>query len=87
MLDQFLFQNKLKINPEIETHNSKLLLDLVRLNNGIGYFLYNEIEEKLDELVILDDYNNFPTNLIGIIYFNNHVRKNMMKFIEMIKNN
>ncbi len=87
LLDQFLFQNKLKINPEIETHNSKLLLDLVRLNNGIGYFLYNEIEEKLDELVILDDYNNFPTNPIGIIYFNNHVRKNMMKFIEMIKNN
>lgn len=87
LLDQFLFQNKLKVDPKIETHNSKLLLDLVRLNNGIGYFLYDEIEDKLDDLVILDNYNKFPINPIGIIYFNNHVRKNMIKFIELIKNN
>ena len=85
LLDQFLFQQGLKINPNIETHNSELLLNLVRLNNGIGYFIYEEIKDKLDEFVILDNMDLFPTNPIGLIYFKIHKRKNMTKFIEELE--
>lgn len=85
ILDQFLFQQGLKIDPNIEVHNSELLLNLVRLNNGIGYFIYDEIKDKLDEFVILDDYNKFPTNPIGLMYFNAHKSKNMIKFIEELE--
>lgn len=85
LLDQFLFQQGLKINPNIEIHNSELLLNLVRLNDGVGYFIYDEIKNKLDEFVILGDFESLPTNPIGLIYFKTHKRKNMSKFIEKLE--
>lgn len=62
-----------------------MLLDLVRLNKGIGYFIYDEIKDTLNEFVILDDYNNFLTNPIRLMYFNAHKSKNMLKVIEELE--
>lgn len=83
-LDQYLLQNNVQIEPIIEVHNSKLLLDLVRLNDGIGYFIYDEISDKLDEFEIIGNINNYPRNPIGAIYFNKFISTNLSKFIKCL---
>lgn len=85
LLDQFLFQHNLKIDPIVEVHNSDLLLELVRLNDGVGYFIYDEIKDMLDEFEIVGNYSDFPTNPIGIIYFNKYKSDNMIKFVNSVR--
>lgn len=85
ILDQFLSQNNEKISPDIEVHNSKLLLDLVRLNKGIGYFIYDEISDKLDEFSIIGNLDDYPKNSIGAVYFNKYISKNLLKFINCVE--
>lgn len=84
-LDQFLLQRNIEINPIIEVHNSKLLLDLVRLNKGVGYFIYDEISDKLNEFEIIGNISDYPTNPIGAIYFDKYISKNLSKFINCLK--
>lgn len=61
------------------------MLDLVRLNKGVGYFIYDEISDKLNEFEIIGNISDYPTNPIGAIYFDKYISKNLSKFINCLK--
>lgn len=66
MLDEILQSNNIKLNPAILMPDSKLMADVVKENDFIGYFIEDEVKEY--DLVKLELKEDMPTNSIGIIY-------------------
>lgn len=73
----------IKLNPDVEMPDSKLMIDFVSNNDYIGYFIKDEIKNSgLCELPI----ENLPVNSIGIIYPKYTINNISKKFVELVLN-
>lgn len=83
LLDEALQISGIKLNPDVEMPDSKLMIDFVSKNNYIGYFIKDEIiDSDLCELPIED----LPINSIGIIYPKYTINNISKKFVELVLN-
>lgn len=85
MLDEILISSNIKLNPNIEMPDSKLMADLVKEKEYIGYFVKEEVETF--DLVPLKLDIDMPKNYIGIIYSRNATNLITKKFIGLVLEN
>lgn len=83
MLDEILQNNNVKLTPNIQLPDSKLMADFVKNNEYIGYFIKDEI--KTYDLKEIELNEKMPINSIGIIYSNNMLNPIAQNFIKVIE--
>ncbi len=87
IIDDYLISKNVKHNIVMELPNSLLLKKLILKGIGIGYinqkFVASEIENR--EIIILNKFENLPTDNITIIYNSKNINKTIKKFIEILK--
>lgn len=81
-LDELLQKNNISLKPIMKMPDSKLMADLVKQNNFIGYFITDEVKDY--NLVKLNLQENLPRNYIGIIYNDMTCNNITKKFIELV---
>ena len=82
LLDEVLQNHNINLKPSIEMPDSKLMIDFVKENNFIGYFVEDELENSgLVKITIKEDY---PINSIGIIYPKKTMNVTTKKFVELV---
>ncbi|MDO5556459.1 MAG: LysR family transcriptional regulator [Clostridia bacterium] len=82
ILDEVLQKNNIELNPIIEMPDSKLMIDFVKMNNYIGYFIEDEIKDT--DLVKINLKEEMPINSIGIIYHKRTMNDTTKKFVELV---
>lgn len=82
ILEQFLQERNLSIKAKIEMPDSKLMIDFIKNNDYIGYFIEDEIKDN--ELVKLDLIEKMPVNSYALIYPTNIMNNVTKKFVELV---
>ena len=85
MLDKILQSNNIDLMPIMEMPDSKLMADMVRGNDYIGYFIEDEADNY--DLVKLNLNVQLPTNPIGLIYRKNSMNIITKNFVKMVLDN
>ena len=69
-IEQYLIDNDINYNVDIEIPNSNLVKKLILKDIGIGYINKKYVEEELknNEMIIVDKFKNIPLDNITIIY-------------------
>ena len=82
-LDELLNKNNINIENVINIHTSEMIISGVKKNLGIGYVIYNLIEDdiKSGELNLVNIKEKLPTSVINIIYDKNFLTSAPKKFI------
>lgn len=83
MLDNILQTKNIKVNPILLMPDSKLMADVVKNTETIGYFIEEEAIEY--GLKVLDLKEEMPVNAIGLIYQKHTLNKVASDFIEIVK--
>lgn len=83
ILDHFLQNNDIELQPDIEMPDSKLMANFVTNNDYIGYFIEEEVNDYGLQKIALDC--ELPANYIGLIYMENTINNITKKFIEIIE--
>lgn len=83
-LDKLLLKNNISINNVINIHTSEMIISAIKKDLGIGYIIYNLIEDdvKNGEIKVLDIKEKLPTVDINIIYDKSFLTTAPLKFIE-----
>jgi len=82
ILDEELQKRNIELTPKHLMPDSKLMADVIKENDYIGYFIDDEIKEY--DLVKIDLEDEMPINPIGIIYPTktiNHVARDFVKIV------
>ena len=82
MLDEVLQNNNIKLNPKHLMPDSKLMADIIKENDFIGYFIEDEVLTY--DLIKIPLKEKMPINYIGIVYPKktiNHVAKDFVKVV------
>ena len=87
VIEQYLIDNDVNYNVDVELPNSILLKELILNNLGIGYINKSYISKELDrkELVIIDKFKNIPLDNVTIIYnslINNTLVNDFVKYLK-----
>lgn len=85
MLDKILQSNDINLIPIMEMPDSKLMADLVKKNDYIGYFIEDEADNHGLEKLNLDV--QLPINPIGLIYRKNSMNMITKNFVKMVLDN
>lgn len=85
MLDILLQSNNIELTPVMEMPDSKLMADLVKDNDYIGYFIDNEADNY--DLAKLKLDVQLPVNSIGLIYRKNTMNLITKNFVKMVLDN
>ncbi len=85
MLDMLLQSNNIELTPVMEMPDSKLMADLVKDNDYIGYFIDNEADNY--DLAKLNLDVQLPVNPIGLIYRKNTMNIITKNFVKMVLDN
>ena len=82
-LDELLNKNNVNIENVINIHTSEMIISGVKKNLGIGYVIYNLVEDdiKSGELNLVNIKEKLPTSVINIIYDKNFLTSAPKKFI------
>lgn len=81
MLDEILQKNNIELMPKHLMPDSKLMADIVKENDFIGYFIENEVNEY--DLVKIELKEPMPKNAIGIISPKYSVNNITQKFVDL----
>lgn len=83
-LDKLLLKNNISINNVINFHTSEMIISAIKKNLGIGYIIYNLIDDdvKNGEIKVLDIKEKLPTVDINIFYDKSFLTTDPLKFIE-----
>lgn len=81
MLDEILQENNIKLCPTLQMPDSRLMAEIVKNNDFIGYFIEEEVEDF--GLVKLNIQEELPINNIGIIYPKKTINKSAKDFIKL----
>lgn len=82
MLDEILQKNNVVLKPIMQMPDSKLMCNIVKKKDIIGYFIENEIEDT--NLVKLKLKEEMPINSFGIIYAKDTINKFAKMFVELV---
>ncbi len=83
-LDELLTPLNIKLMPNIEMPDSKLMAEYVKQNEAIGYFVEEEIKDY--DLCELKLDVEMPINHIGLIYHKDTINSVARKFVELFEN-
>lgn len=89
-LDELLNCKKVNIENVINIHTSEMIISAVKKDLGIGYVIYNLVENEIknNEIQVLNIKEDLPTVEINIIYDDYFLTTAPKKFIEeYIKHN
>lgn len=81
MLDETLQENNVKLCPTLQMPDSRLMAEIVKNNDFIGYFIEEEVEDF--GLVKLTIQEKLPINNIGIIYPKKTINKVAKDFVKL----
>ena len=83
-LDELLSKNDVNIENVINIHTSEMIISGVKKNLGIGYVIYNLVEDdiKSEELNLVNIKEKLPTSVINIVYDKNFLTSAPKKFIK-----
>ena len=83
-LDELLSKNDVNIENVINIHTSEMIISGVKKNLGIGYVIYNLVEDdiKSGELYLVNLKEKLPTSVINIVYDKNFLTSAPKKFIK-----
>lgn len=83
-LDKIMFEKNIDIENVINIHTSEMIISAVKKDLGIGYVIYNLVEDdiKNGELEILDINEKLPTVEINIVFNKTFLTTAPKKFIE-----
>lgn len=83
-LDELLNKNNVNIENVINIHTSEMIISGVKKNLGIGYVIYNLVEDdiKAGELNLINIKEKLPTSDINIVYDKNFLTSAPKKFIK-----
>ena len=83
-LDELLNKNNINIENVINIHTSEMIISGVKKNLGIGYVIYNLVEDdiKSGELNLVNIKEKLPTSVINIVYDKNFLTSAPKKFIK-----
>ena len=83
-LDIILNENNVNIKNVINIHTSEMIISAVKKDLGIGYVIYNLVENEINnnEIEVLNIKEKLPTVEINIIYDNHFLTTAPKKFIE-----
>ncbi len=82
-LNDLLQSQNIELNPLIQLPDSKLMADLVKDTDYIGYFIKEEIRYYgLKEIKLKE---KMPVNHIGIIYYKSYINNIAKEFIKIVK--
>ena len=82
MLDEELQKRNIELTPKHLMPDSKLMADVIKENDYIGYFIEDELKEY--DLVKIELDDTMPINPIGIIYPTktiNHIARDFIKIV------
>lgn len=83
-LDELLSKNDVNIENVINIHTSEMIISGVKKNLGIGYVIYNLVEDdiKSGELNLVNIKEKLPTSVINIVSDKNFLTSAPKKFIK-----
>ena len=83
-LDELLNKKNVNIENVINIHTSEMIISGVKKNLGIGYVIYNLVEDdiKSGELNLVNIKEKLPTSVINIVYDKNFLTSAPKKFIK-----
>ena len=83
-LDELLSKKNVNIENVINIHTSEMIISGVKKNLGIGYVIYNLVEDdiKSGELNLVNIKEKLPTSIINIVYDKNFLTSAPKKFIK-----
>ena len=82
-LNDLLQSQNIDLNPIMQLPDSKLMADLVKDTDYIGYFIKEEIRYYgLKEIKLKE---KMPVNHIGIIYYKSYINNIAKEFIKIVK--
>lgn len=86
-LETFLSEHNLVPTVSLEVPHSQLLLNLVKNQNYIGYFIRQSVKDELDNnsLVEIKSVPDLPVTSFYATYNLNRASKQLLYFIEMLK--
>ena len=84
---EYLIDNNIYYNIEVELPNSNLLKALIADNIGIGYINKKYVQKEIDDgsFVVIDKFKNIPIDNIALIYKSNINNASIKNFIDIIK--
>ena len=86
-IEQYLIDNNINYNINVEIPNSVLLKNLILNGTAIGYINKKYIEKELNDgtLICLTNFKNIPLDNLTIIY-NTHITNDLINdFVKMLK--
>ena len=87
-IEQYLIDNNINYNINVEIPNSDLLKKIILNGTGICYINKKYIEKELadETLICLDNFHNIPFDNLTIIY-NSYINNELINdFVKIIKN-
>lgn len=83
-LDMLLKSNNINIQNIINIHTSEMIISAVKKDLGIGYVIYNLVENEIknNEIEVLNIKEKLPTVEINIIFDNHFLTTSPRKFIQ-----
>ncbi len=87
IVEQYLLENKINFQVEVELPNSELLKKLILDGVGIGYINKKSISSLLDDgsVKIFDKFSNVPLDNVSVIYDSNKKMDSLDDFISILK--
>ena len=82
ILDEVLQNHNVQLIPSLQMPDSRLMAELVKANDYVGYFIDEEISDF--DLVKLELKEELPINSIGVIYPKNTINPVARNFVESL---
>lgn len=85
-LDEYMDKRDIKLEPAIESWTTEFMIEMVRENTGIGYFLENVISTQTDKdnFEIIDFDDSLPKVDVCAVYLNDFESPVLTKFIDFL---
>ena len=85
MIDNYFLKGNVRVEPIIEVSTTDMMIDFVKRNMGVGYFVEDAIDEYLEKgtFVKLELKNELPTQEVACAYIEDYLTIGAKKFIEL----
>lgn len=84
-IDNYFAKANTKASPIIEVSTTDMMIDFVKRDMGVGYFIKDSIQEQLEkgifDEVLLQEA--LPTQEVGVAYLGDYMTNILKKFIEL----
>lgn len=85
LIDNYFLKGNVRVSPIIEVSTTDMMIDFVKRDMGVGYFVEDAIDEYLEKgtFVKLELKNELPTQEVACAYIDDYLTVAAKKFIEL----